>query len=64
MLTVSDGSASSMKTFLGVPDATAARIGGYLHVFEGTGDLAVGDGWTDAMDQAGQRDLYWPAALN
>ncbi len=57
-------SASAVKGFLDVPDTTAARIGQYLGVFDGTGDLAIPDGWSDAMDQATQRDLYWPAGLN
>jgi hypothetical protein len=56
-------SAIAVKGFLGVPDTTAARIGQYLHVFDGTADLAIADGWTDAMDQTTQRDLYWPAGL-
>jgi hypothetical protein len=55
---------SAVQTFLGVPADTAARIGDYLAVFGNNTDLSEADGWSDAMAQDTQRDLYWPATLN
>jgi hypothetical protein len=57
---------SAIQEYLGVPAATAARIGDYLAVFADTGDLAAAtaDNWSVTTSQSTDADLYWPASLN
>ncbi len=52
----------SIATYLGVPDAAAARIAPYLAVFGDTATLETADGWSQATTT--DPDLYWPASLN
>jgi hypothetical protein len=51
--------ADTIKTYLGISDADAARVAPFLAKFQNDVSLSAADAWQNAGDE----DLYWPASL-